>query len=89
MRNTTRTNGRSNDVSNPEINIRIDAWAPLAGTIFVPHTEEEYDRIVVVMDLLVDEVGEDETHALASMMEILGVLIEHYENAHVPELEEE
>jgi len=26
-----------------------------------------------------DEVGEDETHPLASMMEILGVLIENYE----------
>ena len=69
-----------------DIKRAADAWAPLAGTIFVPHTEEEYIRIVALLDDLIDEVGENETHPLASMMEILGVLIEHYENAHVPEL---
>jgi HTH-type transcriptional regulator/antitoxin HigA len=88
MRNTTRTDGRSSEVSNAEINIRVDTWTPLSGTIFVPHTEEEYNRIVAVLDRLIDEVGEDENHPLASMMEILGVLIEHYENAHVPALQE-
>ena len=62
------------------------AWTPLAGTVFVPHTEEEYSQLVAVLDHLIDEVGEDESHPLASLMEILGVLIEHYENAHVPEL---
>jgi HTH-type transcriptional regulator / antitoxin HigA len=62
------------------------AWAPLKGAVFVPHTEEEYDQIVVLLDQLIDVVGEDESHPLASLMEILGVLIEHYENAHLPEL---
>ena len=71
-----------------DINIRIDAWTPLAGTSFVPHTEEEYNRLVAVLDQVIDQVGEDENHPLAWMMEILGVLIEHYENAHVPELQE-
>jgi HTH-type transcriptional regulator/antitoxin HigA len=59
------------------------AWAPLSGTLFVPHTEEEYRQLVAVLDQLIDEIGEDESHPLASLMEILGVLIEHYENAHV------
>jgi HTH-type transcriptional regulator / antitoxin HigA len=72
-----------------DIEKAVDAWAPLAGTIFVPHTEEEYNRIVGLLDELIDEVGENESHPLASMMEILGVLIEHYENAHVPELTSE
>ena len=62
------------------------AWEPLAETVFVPHTEEEYSQLVAVLDHLIDEIGEDESHPLASLMEILGVLIEHYENAHVPEL---
>jgi HTH-type transcriptional regulator/antitoxin HigA len=52
-------------------------------------TEEEYNRILALLDELIDEAGEDESHPLASMMEILGVLIEHYENAHVPELASE
>jgi HTH-type transcriptional regulator/antitoxin HigA len=55
-------------------------------TVFVPHTEEEYRRLVGLLDSLVDEVGEDESHPLASLMEIIGVLIEKYEGEHVPEL---
>ena len=53
---------------------------------FVPRTEEEYNRVVALLDGLIDKVGEDEGHPLASLMEILGVLIENYEAEHVPEL---
>ena len=73
-------------MENIDVKRAANAWEPLAETIFVPHTEEEYNRIVALLDGLIDEVGENENHPLASMMEILGVLIEHYENAHVPEL---
>ena len=76
-------------MENLDIEKAVDAWTPLAGNIFVPHTEQEYNRIVALLDELIDEVGENEGHPLASMMEILGVLIEHYENAHVPELASE
>ena len=62
------------------------AWTTISETVFVPHTEEEYERIVRLLDELVDEVGEDESHPLASLMEILSVLIEYYETEHVPEL---
>ena len=41
------------------------------------------------LDALIDEVGEEETHPLASLMEVIGVLIERYEEEHVPELTEE
>ncbi len=54
--------------------------------IFVQKTEAEYNRLVTLLDELIDEVGEDEAHPLASLMEIIGVMIEHYENANVPEL---
>ncbi len=52
----------------------------------MPRTEEQYDRLVMLLDRLVDEVGEEETHPLASLMEIIGVLIENYETEHVPEI---
>lgn len=39
-----------------------------------------------MLDGLIDEVGEDESHPLASLIEIVGVLIEKYEDEHVPEL---
>jgi len=31
-------------------------------------------------------VGENKSHPLASLMEVIGVLIEKYEDEHVPEL---
>lgn len=69
-----------------DINQTANAWSTLAGSIFVPHTDEEYGRIVALLDSLIDEVGEDESHPLASLMEVLGVLVERYEAKHVPEL---
>jgi len=52
----------------------------------VPHNDREYRQLVKQLDHLVDEVGEDENHPLASMMEVLGVLIEKYEDENVAEL---
>ncbi|MDB9312490.1 hypothetical protein PN462_05185 [Spirulina sp. CS-785/01] len=69
-----------------EVQPTINAWRQLADTIFVPHTEDDYKYLVTVLDQLIDEVGEDETHPLASLMEIIGVLIENYESQHIPEL---
>jgi HTH-type transcriptional regulator/antitoxin HigA len=61
-------------------------WAELANTIFVPHGEADCRRLVAFLDRLIDEVGEDEAHPLASLMELVGVLIERYEDENVPEL---
>jgi HTH-type transcriptional regulator/antitoxin HigA len=61
-------------------------WPSLAPVLFVPHTEPEYDRLVQMLDTLIDVVGEDEVHPLASLMEVISVLIEKYEDEHVPEL---
>ena len=64
----------------------LNAWLPLSDKVVVPHTEEDYDELVRMLDQLIDEVGEDETHPLASLMEVIGVLIERYEDEHVAEL---
>lgn len=70
-----------------EIQAVQDVWPVLAPVVFVPHAESEYQRLVAVLDILIDIVGEDENHPLASLMEVVGVLIEKYEDEHVPELE--
>jgi HTH-type transcriptional regulator/antitoxin HigA len=51
--------------------------------------EKTYCCLVRFLDTLIDDVGEDENHPLASLMEVLGVLIEKYEDEHVPELRAE
>jgi HTH-type transcriptional regulator/antitoxin HigA len=62
-------------------------WPELSHAVFVAHTEAEYERLVAMLDELVDEVGNDDSHPLASLMEVIGLLIEKYEDEHVPELE--
>jgi HTH-type transcriptional regulator / antitoxin HigA len=63
-------------------------WPSIAKILYVPHDEAAYDRLVAVLDQLIDQVGNDETHPLASLMEIIGVLIEKYEDEHIPELDD-
>jgi len=63
-------------------------WMEVSKFLFYPHTEKEYEEAVHLLDNLIDTVGEDENHPLASLMEILGVLIEKYEDEHVPEITE-
>lgn len=51
-------------------------------------SREEYEQQVSILDQLIDHVGEDESHPLASLMEVIGVLVEKYEDEHVPEIGE-
>jgi HTH-type transcriptional regulator/antitoxin HigA len=57
------------------------AWLSVAKILYVPHNEAACER-------LIDQIDNDETHPLASLMEVIGVLVEKYEDEHVPELEE-
>ncbi len=64
------------------------AWPPISRAVRVPHTEADYRELVESLDRITDEVGENENHPLASLMDVLGVLIEKYKDEHVPELAE-
>ena len=61
-------------------------WPSLSGSLYVPHTEEEYKELVQMLDNLIDEIGENENHPLASLMEVVAVLIEKFEDDNVQEL---
>lgn len=64
----------------------VTAWSNLSDNLFVPHSEGEYQKLVAILDDLIDLVGEDESHPLASLMEVIGILIENYEDHYVSEL---
>ena len=63
----------------------VDAWSSLADTVFVPHTEAEYQKLITLLDRLVDEVGRRVAPARFHSWK-LSALIEKYEDEHVPEL---
>jgi HTH-type transcriptional regulator/antitoxin HigA len=55
-------------------------WPSIKSIFSVPHSEDEYQALVNILDNLVDEVGNDQNHNLAPVMETIGNLIENYEN---------
>jgi HTH-type transcriptional regulator/antitoxin HigA len=48
------------------------------------HTKTEYDQAVAVLDDILDEIGQQETHPLADLAETLALSIEAYEDIHSP-----
>jgi HTH-type transcriptional regulator / antitoxin HigA len=56
--------------------------------LHIPHNDAEYERLIAILDQLIDQIGNDETHPLAPLMEVIGVLIEKYEDKHIPELDD-
>jgi HTH-type transcriptional regulator/antitoxin HigA len=77
--------GSLTGMTHPDVATVAIHWVKLAKTFLVPHTEVEYQGLIAFLDRLGDAVGEDEAHALASLMELVGVLIERYEDEHIPE----
>jgi hypothetical protein len=69
-----------------EIQTAQDIWPQLASIVFVPRTESDYQRLSALKDDLRTVVGESENHPLASLMplasliEVVGALIEKYES---------
>ena len=61
-------------------------WTEVSKILYLPHSEKEYQEAVRLLDNLIDTIGEDDNHPLASLMELLGIIIEKYEDEHVPEI---
>ena len=62
-------------------------WPDIQPIFSVPHNEKEYNKLVNLLDSLIDEVGNHENHPLASLMETIGSLIETYESQYINEIE--
>lgn len=65
----------------------IRIWPDIKNIFSVAHSKSEYDRQVSFLDSLLDDIGEDEGHPLASLAETIGSLVEIYEAANLPEPE--
>ena len=66
-----------------EIKGIMKTWPKVKGLISVPHTKRQYNKMVTYLDLLIDEIGDDQNHPLAGLMETLGTLIEAYEEPEI------
>ena len=62
-------------------------WPDIQPIFSVPHNKRDYDKMGNFLDSLIDEVGNNENHPLASLMETIGSLIETYESQYIEEIE--
>jgi len=62
-------------------------WPDIQPIFSVPHNEKGYNKLVNLLDNLIDEVGNKENHPLASLMETIGSLIETYESQYINDIE--
>lgn len=73
------------------MNIQLEkiakVWSDIQPIFSVPHNEKDYNKLVNLLDSLIDEVGNNENHPLTSMMETIGTLIETYESQCINEIE--
>lgn len=67
----------------PQLQNIANVWPTIRNVFSVPHTENDYENLVSLLDGLIDEVGENEDHPLSSLMETIGSLIETYENKNI------
>ena len=63
-----------------------EVWPNIQSVFSVPHNEKDYNNLVNLLDSLIDEVGNDESHPLSSLMETIGSLIEAYESQNYPNI---
>ncbi len=55
-------------------------WPSVSNFLSIPRNDNEYNKLVELLDELIDEIGNNENHKFASLMETIGLLIEKYEN---------
>jgi len=72
---------------NTQLKELAKVWPNIQSVFSVPHNEKDYNKLVNMLDSLIDEVGNNESHRLSSLMETIGSLIESYESQNYPDIE--
>ena len=72
------------DMRVPEPQAILQAWMPFKEAIGVTsvHTEEDYERATATIDVLLDEIGDNENHPLADVLNYLSDQVKVYEDEH-------
>jgi HTH-type transcriptional regulator/antitoxin HigA len=72
------------DMRAPNPQAILQAWMPFKETIGVTsvHTEGDYVRATATIDVLLNEIGDNENHPLADVLDYLAEQVKTYEDQH-------
>ena len=70
----------------PEPQAIFQVWMPFKELIGVTsvRTEADYERASAIIETLLDEIGDDEDHPLADVLDYLADQVKAYEDEHFP-----
>lgn len=73
---------KNTDMAASEPKAILQAWMPFKKAIGVTsvHTEEDYERATATIEVLLDEIGDDEDHPLADVLDYLADQVKAYED---------
>jgi HTH-type transcriptional regulator/antitoxin HigA len=57
-------------------------WQSIAPWVVAPHTDSDYQKHIDLLNQLIDYIGENEQHPLASLLNFVGMLVSDYEKQH-------
>ena len=63
----------------------IKVWPVVSKVLSTFETEQRYNKAVGWLDELIDEVGENGTPLIESLIDTLGTLVKDYEDRNIPE----
>ena len=72
------------DKRTPNPQAILQAWMPFKQAIGVTsvHNEEEYAQATATIEVLLDEIGDNESHPLADVLDYLSDQVKAYEDEH-------
>jgi HTH-type transcriptional regulator / antitoxin HigA len=54
------------------------SWVGISDVLRVPQTDADYDELNLLLDQLIDKIGDDESHPLITFMDVVAALVEKY-----------
>jgi HTH-type transcriptional regulator/antitoxin HigA len=66
----------------------IQHWKHISPVIHEPQTDDEYEQLTSMLDRLLDIVGEDESHELMGLVDVISHMISMYDEAHEEQITE-
>lgn len=66
----------------------IQCWKKISPVIHEPQNTDDYEKLSSLLDNLLDVVGEDESHELMGLIDVISHMISIYDDEHYSFLEE-
>ncbi len=70
------------DDAQGEVATAARVWPQLSAILTPPQTREDFERLVRFSHQLIDAGAGDESNLLASLLDLVGILITNYERDH-------